>query len=100
MTPTEQRIEKMMAEDPNQTVAPALKAALEQKRKQDEVRQTELALKRLQVIDNNTQTMVSALREARKFESRAKAQLTKYVKAQDDFIRTGDWEAYSKAVQS
>lgn len=93
-------IEALLAVDPNTVSAPALKAALEQHRKEQEEQQAKQALEYLRNVEYHVERSVRALREIRERERAAKAKLEKIVAARDEFHKTGDFNKFSTTVAS
>lgn len=91
-------IENLLAVDPNTVTAPALKLALEQYRKEQEERAAKQALEYLRTVENHVTSHVERLRSIRKQERDAKENLEKVVAARDEFHKTGNYEAFRKAV--
>ena len=92
-------IESLLAIDPKNVAAPALKLALEQHRKEQEQREAEQALCYLRSVEHHVEEAVSILRDARRVERMAKERLEKVVAARDEFHKTGNWENFVKAIR-
>jgi hypothetical protein len=93
-------IESLLAVDPNTVTAPALKLALEQHRKEQEERAAKQALEYLRTVEDNVTSFVERLRSIRKMERAAKENLEKVVAARDEFHKTGNFDAFRKAMHS
>lgn len=99
MKKSENNIEALLAVDPNNVTAPALKMALEQHRKEQEEKAARLALNYLRSVEANVEEAVDNLRSIRKMERDAKERLTKVLAARDEFHKTGNWENFAKAIR-
>lgn len=93
------KIEYLLAVDPNNVSAPALKLALEQHRKEQEEKNAKIALGYLRTVETHVEQAVEHLRSIRKMEREAKERLTKVVAARDEFHKTGNWENFLKAIR-
>lgn len=97
MKKTSSNIESLLATDPNKVGAPALKAALELHQKQVSEQAAQNALRHLQCIDDDIRISVSNVRSIREREKIALARLTKINAAREQFLKDGDWSAYTTA---
>jgi hypothetical protein len=93
-------IESLLAVDPSMVTAPALKAALEQHRKEQEERAAKQALEYLRDVEAHVESHVNRLRTIRKMEREAKANLEKVVAARDEFHKTGNFDAFRQTLFS
>lgn len=91
-------IESLLAVDPNNVSAPALKLALEQHRKEQEERAAKQALEYLRAVEEHVTSHVERLRSIRKQERAAKERLEKVVAARDEFHKTGNFEAFRSTM--
>mgnify|MGYP006276738893 CR=1 FL=1 len=92
-------IDNLINVDPDKVQAPALKAALEMHRKELEEREATVALERLRRIEDIIQIRVQSVRELRARERKARENLEKVVKAKEQFLKDGNWEAFTKESQ-
>lgn len=95
----DKQINALVNKNPNQVSAPVLVAALAEMKKREDTAAAERAIGQMQEARRTTDSAVSALREARKTEARAKKYLVEVDAAEKAFLTTGDFVAYSDAVQ-
>lgn len=93
-------IEALLAVDPNTVAAPALKLALERHRKEQEEKAAMVALEHLRTVENHVEAHVERLRNIRKLEREAKANLEKVVAARDEFHKTGNFDTFRRVIFS
>lgn len=93
-------IEALLAVDPSTVTAPVLKLALERHRKEQEEKAANVALEYLRSVESNVQAHVANLRRYRKLERDAKERLVKVVAARDEFLKTGNFEEFTKAINN
>ena len=93
-------IESLLAVDPNNVTAPALKLALEQHRKEQDERAAKQALEYLRQVESEVEQRVTQLRRIRKMEREAKENLEKVVAARDEFHKTGNFDAFRQTLFS
>lgn len=91
-------VERLANMDPSKIQAPALKAAVERHRKAMEDREAELALQRLNQIQDLLDESVSKLRRLRAAEKMAKEQVSKIVAAKEQFLLDGNWDNFFQAA--
>jgi len=96
----DKNIEILVASDPNKISPTALKTAAEEIVKETEVRAVANAKQLLKIADGNVASAVNELRGIRDAERRAKAYLVNLVAARDEFVKTGNWEAYAEAARN
>jgi len=94
------KIESLLEVDPSMVTAPALKAALEQHRKEQEERAAKQALEYLRKVEEHVDAHVNRLRALRKLEREAKQKLEQVVAARDEFHKTGNFDAFCNVVSS
>jgi hypothetical protein len=95
---TNEQINRLVAQDPNNIQSPVLAAAVKELRARQEKEQTERAIIQLGAVARNTESAVNNLRQARKVENAAKTLLVAYADAESNFQKTGDFAAYEKAI--
>lgn len=91
-------IAKLLNANADQIKAPALKAAAEKIRKQQEEKDAETALRALQYLENQTNAHVSAIREIRKREKNLMETLKGITRAKEKFMQDGDLETLNKSL--
>lgn len=92
-------VEKLLGENPNQVLAPVLKRALEEKKRRDEKEQEEQAIALLGEIEYEVQERVTVVRDIRRREKRAIAQLKAYVAAREVFLKNGNVDEYKQVLR-
>ena len=93
------QIEKLLANDSDNTPAPVVKAALEEVQKRQKEAAVKETIVRLEQASSNTLDAVTRLRNIRKQEKKSKAYLTAVSDAENVYISNGDWAAYNEALE-
>lgn len=91
---------KLLSADADKIQAPALKAAAEKLRKQQEEKDAETALRALKHLQLQTESHVNAVREIRKREKSMIETLRGITAAKEKFMKDGDVEALNKTLIS
>lgn len=91
---------KLLSAESDKIQAPALKAAAEKLRKQQEEKDADNALRALKHLQLQTDAHVSAVREIRKREKSMIETLRGITSAKEKFMKDGDVEALNKALVS
>lgn len=94
----EAQINRLVAQNPNQIAAPALRAAVVELQARQQKEQTERAIEQLAHAENILDAAVNDLRAFRKAEAKAKAYLVAVNAAKEAFHANGDYAAFEKAV--
>lgn len=96
----EAQINALVAKNPNQIAAPALRLAIVELAARQQKEQTENAIRQLSEVEAVISIAVSSLREARKLEAKAKAYLVAVDAARAQFHANGDYDTFHKAVRA
>lgn len=90
-------LDKLLARYPETIQAPALKAALEQHKKEKEEADAQRALRLLTSAQTEIESSVSELRAIRKREERQRKVILALNNAMESFMKDGDVEKFEKA---